>query len=69
MLDTLGALWHYIHITKEMDMARRRKTKAEKFAKWLEEYMAFTLLGIVFACVIIVGVDAWAMALGGRGFF
>ena len=50
-------------------MARRRKTKTEKFAKWLEEYMAFTLLGIVFACVTIVGVDAWAMALGGRGFF
>ena len=48
---------------------RRRKTKTEKFAKWLEEYMAFTLLGIVFAGVIIVGVDAWAMALGGRGFF
>ena len=50
-------------------MARRRKTKTEKFAKWLEEYMAFTLLGIVFAGIIIVGVDAWAMALGGRGFF
>ena len=44
-------------------MARkRRKTKTE-------EYMAFTLLGIVFAGVIIIGVDAWAMALGGRGFF
>ena len=46
-------------------MKRRQRAKLARIL----HNTGMAMVGMIVAGIIIVGVDAWAMALGGRGFF